>query len=186
MEIKDKLIDVTMELIKEKKGNTNLITVREIAKRAEVGIGLINYHFQSKANLVDICVQKIINGVIVQSNPDMKDRTPMEKLKCSVKIPIDFLMSNPDISKISILGDLTQGQRDDNTFQTLARYYRYAEELGSDQDNFFKTVFLIHGLQGIFLRRELYKDKFDFSDKAERDRLIDALVERIFGEAVHE
>ena len=186
MEMKEKIIDVTMDLIKEKKGNTNLITIRESAKRVEVGVGLINYHFQSKENLVDICVQKIINGVIAQSKPNMENLSPMEKLKCSVKIPIDFLMSNPDISKISILGDLAQGQQADNTFQTLARYYHYAKEVDFSEDNYFKTVFLIHGLQGIFLRWELYKDKFDFSNKEERDNLIDALVEKIFGDVNNE
>ncbi len=107
MEIKEKLLDVTMELIKEKKGNLNNITLREIAKRAKTGVGLINYHFQSKKNLIDLCVQRIISGVIVGAKADMEKLSPMEKLKTSVKIPIDFLMENPDISKISILSDLT-------------------------------------------------------------------------------
>jgi AcrR family transcriptional regulator len=181
MEIKERLLEVTMELIKEKKGNLNDITIREIAKRAETGVGLVNYHFQSKENLIYLCVQKIISGVIMGTKPYMEQLSPMEKLKTSVKIPIDFLMENPDISKISILGDFIQGQQNDNTFKTLARYYHYASGVDASEDIFFKTVFLIHGLQGIFLRRELYKDTFDFSNKGERDRLIDTLVEEIFG-----
>ena len=105
----------------------------------------------------------------------------MEKLKCSVKIPIDFIMDNPEIAKISILGDLTQGQANDNTFQTLARYYFYANNLGLKENTFFNAALLIHGLQGIFLRWELYKDKFYFADKSQRDILIDSLVEKLFG-----
>ena len=185
MEIKDKIINFTIDLIKEANGNIDKITIREIAKRAEIGVGLINYHFQSKKNLVDICVQQIISNVIAQSKPNMDGLSPMEKLKCSVKIPIDFLMDNPEIAKISILGDLMQGQANDNTFRTLARYYLHAGHVEQNEDTFFKTVFLIHGLQGIFLRRELYKDRFDFSDKAQRDTLIDRLVETLFG-AEHE
>lgn len=181
MEIKDRIINATIDLIKETNGSVDEITIREIAKRAEVGVGLINYHFTSKNNLVDICVQKIISGVIKQSKPDMEQLTPIEKLKRSVKIPIDFLIDNPEISKISILSDLNEGQENDNTFKTLARYYFYASNLGLDEDVFFKAAFLIHGLQGVFLRRELYKDKFDFSNKAQRDSLIDNLVERLFG-----
>jgi AcrR family transcriptional regulator len=181
VKIKEKLLAVTMKLIKEKKGNINDITIREIAKRAKTGVGLINYHFQSKENLINLCVQKIVSGVITESKPDMGKLSPMEKLKTSVKIPIDFLMTNPDISKISILGDFTQGQQNDNTFQTLARYYQYASSVDAGEDTFFKTVFLIHGLQGIFLRKDLYKDTFDFSNKTERDKLIDTLVENIFG-----
>ena len=63
MEVKDKIINVTIDLIKEANGNIDKITIREIAKRAEIGVGLINYHFQSKKNLVDICVQQIISNV---------------------------------------------------------------------------------------------------------------------------
>ena len=181
MNIKEKLIDVTIDLIKEKNGNVDKITIRDIAKRAGVGVGLINYHFQNKENLLDICVGHIISGVISQSKPDMAGLSPMEKLKRSVKIPIDFIMNNPEISKISILSDFIHGQNNDNTFQTLSKYYYYAANLEEVDDTFFKTAFLIHGLQGIFLRRELYKDKFDFSDKEQRDNLIDNLVEKIFG-----
>lgn len=181
MEIKDKIINFTIDLIKEANGNIDKITIREIAKRAEIGVGLINYHFQSKKNLVDICVQQIISNVIAQSKPNMDGLSPMEKLKCSVKIPIDFLMDNPEIAKISILGDLKQGQANDNTFQTLARYYFHANNLGLNENTFFNTALLIHGLQGIFLRWELYKDKFDFADKAQRDSLIDSLIEKLFG-----
>lgn len=181
MEIKDKIMDVTIDLIKEADGNVDKITIRKIAKRAGIGVGLINYHFQSKKNLVDICVQQIISGVIAQTKPDLSQFTPIEKLKSSVKVPIDFLMENPEISKISILGDLMQGQVNDNTFQTLARYYSHASNLKQSEDTFFKTAFLIHGLQGIFLRWELYKDRFDFSDKQQRDNLIDDLVQKLFG-----
>lgn len=181
MEIRDRIVDVTIGLIKETNGCADKITIREIAKRAEVGVGLVNYHFQSKEKLIDVCVQQIISNVIAQSKPNMDNLSPMEKLKRSVKIPIDFLMENPEICRISILGDLTQGHEKDNTFKTLERYFYYANNLEANDDTFFKTALLIHGLQGIFLRRELYQDKFDFADKAQRDRLIDNLVEKIFG-----
>ena len=42
MEIKDKIMDVTIDLIKEADGNVDKITIREIAKRAGIGVGLIN------------------------------------------------------------------------------------------------------------------------------------------------
>lgn len=181
MDIKEKLIETTIELIKENKGNSDFVTIREIAKKAEVGVGLINYHFQSKKNLIELCVQKIINSVIEKSKPDMDKLTFLEKVKTCVKIPIDFLMENPEISKISILNDFEKGQQDDNTFKTLTKYYYYISNLDFGEDNFFKTVFLIHGLQGIFLRWDLYKDKFDFSNKTERDNLINSLIDNLFG-----
>lgn len=181
MEIKSKIINVTIDLIKETNGNPDEITIREISKRAGIGVGLVNYHFQSKENLIDLCVQKIVANVISKSKPDMKGLSPIEQLKRSVKIPIDFIMEHPEISKISILGDLMRGQVNDNTFQTLAKYYFYANNLEASDDAFFKAALLIHGLQGIFLRWQLYRDKFDFSDKSQRDKLIDCLIEKVFG-----
>jgi AcrR family transcriptional regulator len=181
MDVKARIIEATIDLIKKKNGDVKLVTTREIVKNAGVSVALINYHFQSKKNLIDICVKQIISNVINQSNPNMEELSPIEKLKHSVKIPVDFLMENPEISKISILGDLMQGQSNDNTFKTLERYYFYANNLNIDEDVFFETAFLIHGLQGIFLRKELYKDKFDFADKLQRDILIDRLIEKLFG-----
>lgn len=181
MDAKTKLIDATIDLIKEKNGDVKLVTTREIVKHAGVSVALINYHFQSKKNLIDICVKQMIDNVIARSKPDMDGLSPIEKLKRSVKIPVDFLTENPEISKISILNDLTHGQPDDNTFQTLTRYYYHASNLGIREDVFFETALLIHGLQGIFLRSELYKDKFDFTDKAQRDVLIDKLIDKLFG-----
>ncbi len=181
MEIKDKIINVTIDLIKKSNGEIEKITIREIAKKANIGIGLINYHFESKKNLVDICVQQIISDVIGQTKINIESLTPMEKLKYSVKIPIDFIMDNPAIAKISILSDLMNGKPNDNTFKTLLKYYFYASNLEQNEDTFFKVTLLIHGLQGIFLRCKLYKDKFDFTNKQQRNRLIDSLVEKIFG-----
>lgn len=181
MDIKERLVEVTTRLIKEKQGNPDQITVREIAKRANVGVGTLNYHFQSKDNLIEICVQKIIKETIGNSKPNMDGLSPIEKLKKSVKIPVDFLMQNPDVSRISILDDFINGQPGDNSFRTLEKYYSYAKSLDLNEDDYFRTVLLLHGLQGVFLRWRLYREKFDFSDKAKRDVLIDGLIDKLFG-----
>ena len=47
MEIKEQIINAAIDLIKETNGSIDKITIRQIAKRAGVGVGLINYHFQS-------------------------------------------------------------------------------------------------------------------------------------------
>lgn len=50
--VKDRIIFVTIELIEQYGGDTKSITARMIAEKAEVGLGLINYHFGSKDNLI--------------------------------------------------------------------------------------------------------------------------------------
>lgn len=57
--VKEVIIDVTTELIRENNGNVTKITSRKIAERAEVGLGLINYHFGSKENLITIVFREL-------------------------------------------------------------------------------------------------------------------------------
>ena len=62
--IKEHIMDVTTQLIQESDGDINQITIRRIAERAQVGLGLINYHFGSKDKLILECIQRIINNVV--------------------------------------------------------------------------------------------------------------------------
>ena len=49
MDNKEIIIQATIDLINKKKGGQiNNITVREICKKANVGLGLVNYHFGNK------------------------------------------------------------------------------------------------------------------------------------------
>ena len=50
--VKNRIIEVTTELIEQHNGNIKDITARMIATKAGVGLGLINYHFGSKEKLI--------------------------------------------------------------------------------------------------------------------------------------
>jgi AcrR family transcriptional regulator len=62
-QVRQKIIDVTIDLINNSNGAIEAITTRSISQKAGIGVGLINYHFQTKENLIEICVQKIIGNV---------------------------------------------------------------------------------------------------------------------------
>jgi AcrR family transcriptional regulator len=47
---KEKILETVLEILKTKSGH--LLTMREIAKKAEVSLASINYHFGSKENLI--------------------------------------------------------------------------------------------------------------------------------------
>ena len=52
MDNQEKIIQAATELIQEKGERFNDITVREICKKAGVGLGLLNYHFGNKERLI--------------------------------------------------------------------------------------------------------------------------------------
>ena len=84
MDHKEIIIQAATELIEERGEQISDITVREISKRAHVGLGLINYHFGNKDNLIAICVEQVING-IVENFQSIREKTggytPVEKLE---------------------------------------------------------------------------------------------------------
>ena len=75
---KEELINITTALINENNGDVDKVTIRDITSRSGVSVGLINYHFGSKDNLIAECVQRIITGIIANFKPNIdagKDNT---------------------------------------------------------------------------------------------------------------
>ena len=109
--VKDIIINATTELIEQSGGEVKNITARAIADKSGVALGLINYHFESKENLIAICVQRIINEVLMSFAPDKKDYTEPDGLTDKQRLisfaqqTFDFLFDNYAIIKISILSD---------------------------------------------------------------------------------
>ncbi|MDK2952449.1 MAG: hypothetical protein PWQ77_2114, partial [Kosmotogales bacterium] len=117
--IKENIIEVTTELIRQSEGDINDITIRMIAEKANVGTGLINYHFQSKENLITLCVQRIIGNIVMKFSPlDRYYQNDRERLTDWAIQVFDFLFENKAISRISILGDLSDYSVDSNSVKT--------------------------------------------------------------------
>lgn len=184
--VKEKIIQVTMELIEKSDGHIETITTRTISEKAEVGVGLINYHFQTKENLIEICVQKIIEDVISKFKPETGENLGyFEKIRAAAKSVMDFLMSNPAVSRISILGDFGKPKILDNTMKTVQGFSYSLNELEISANLKTIQVFgFVSILQAAFLRKDLSKELFgfDFYIKEERDAFIDIIAESLFGE----
>lgn len=123
-EVKEAIIKATTKLIEESDGNVNSITARAIADKSNVALGLINYHFDSKENLIAICVQRIINKVLMSFSPDKTDYskddglTDKERLISFAQQTFDFLFANYAIIKISILSDFKDYKPKSNSAYT--------------------------------------------------------------------
>lgn len=187
---KNAIIDATMELIQESGGNVEDLTIRAIAERSNVGVGLINYHFQTKDHLIEIAVQRIIGDVISSFKPNLNpDLSSLEQLKIVVKSVADFLAAQPSVSKVSILGDYKTPKTFDNTMQTVKGFgLSLRNENIPDKNKTLLMFTLTSVLQAIFLRRDLSGELFgyDFNDKSQRDELIDLIIGHISWEGAYE
>ena len=186
--VKEVIIDVTTELIQENNGNITKITSRKIAERAGVGLGLINYHFGSKDNLITICVQRIINNVVMCFAPDKKNYNEKdglddkERLADWAKQVYDFLFDNYAISKISILGDMQNYQAKSNSVYTQMGFSMAIRNDIGEENKKLLAFILTSTMQVAFLSGTSYKEilGYDLTIKSERDRYIDRLVEMLF------
>jgi AcrR family transcriptional regulator len=180
--IKENIIEVTTELIRQSGGDINDITIRMIAEKANVGTGLINYHFQSKENLITLCVQRIIENVVMEFSPlDRHYQNDRERLTDWAIQVFDFLFENKAISRISILGDLSGYSIDSNSVKTQ-RGFMLAMRNVNDVDKNMLSFVLTSVMQTAFLSANVGVELlgYDFSDRSSRNVFITRLVSVIF------
>lgn len=184
---RETIIKAAMKLI-EQHGDTGIITVRDIAAGAGVGTGLINYHFQTKENLINICVQRIINLEVEKFGPLYKglDVKPIDKLRFLAKSTCAFLSANPGISRVSILTDLQTGNTDDNSIHVQKAYLPLIKEVCGGEKTDGGAQLLLHmllsSIQVAFLRKDVLikTADMDFSNKEQREAYVDSIIDILF------
>lgn len=187
LETKMLIMDVTTGLIREY-GDISRITIRDICSRADVGTGTVNYHFQTKENLINQCVQRIIGSIIggFDNLAESLDLEPFEKIRFLFKANIKFLVENIGISRVSIMSDLISGSENDNSIQTRDAYLRLLRKVYGHEksDEELKNILYIAvaTLQVTFLRMETIKrvDGLDLTAEEGRDRFMDVFMDRLF------
>jgi AcrR family transcriptional regulator len=182
--MKEKIIQITIECLEQDDGKIDDITIRYIADKAQVGIGLINYHFGTKEKLIEICVQRIIEQVINVFRPNISEQVDeIERLKEVVKQVADFLIENPKISKISILADMASPTIMDNTSRTVLGFMSTLKDSKIDKSQqVLLTYCLTFVLQAMFLRKDISIEllQLDYNKKEDRDRFIDFIIDRLY------
>lgn len=185
---RERIIEVATALIRQY-GDAEHVTMRDIAANAGVGVGLINYHFQTKEKLLTLCIQRIITRIIGGFDAlyrSVDKLPPLEKLKFLARENASFLSGYPGLSRASIVSDMQNPSGDDNTAQTMAAYMPVLLEVcpgASATETTRKLHAFISAVQTAFLRKEVVRSAtgFNFDDKASRDAWADALVEDLFG-----
>lgn len=180
--VKEKIIQVTTDLIECHDGDVKKITARMIAEKAGIGLGLINYHFKSKENLVTACVQRIIGKVVLEFNESTEYSTDKERLIAVASYVFDFLFEHPAISKISILGDFQNYCDDCNSALSQRGFMRSIITDIADKDKPFIAFILTAAMQVAFLGSGAVKALLGYDFTIPKDRLtyIEKLVSVLF------
>ncbi|MCL1964309.1 MAG: TetR/AcrR family transcriptional regulator [Firmicutes bacterium] len=188
-DVKEKIIEATMGLIAESAGDIADISTRTIAERTHIGTGLINYHFQTKENLIEICVERMIGKVIAAFTPSTPEQTPTARLKSTAKQVFDFLVDNPAVSRISILSDHKNPKKSDSTMKSAMGMNKVLGKLEiSEKEQFVLAFALTSAMQAMFLRKDQSGELFgyDMNVKEQRDKVLGLLIDTMFGGFEHE
>lgn len=183
---KQKLMEVTIQFICQGKKPSE-ITVADITEKAGVGNGMVNYHFQSKDNLMRAAVKKVLE--CAQKNLSEKVRaygaeSPRERMAIILKEAMEVMSQNPEICKIAILDHLENDNGAARLFGDGEVFDDCLGELCSDKmcQIWIKHYIVTSFLNYIFLKAELIKKEtgFDFYNKIQRDEAVDNLIKELF------
>lgn len=180
--IKNHIIEVTTELIKQHNGNTKGITARIIAAKAGVGLGLINYHFGSKEKLITECVQRIIGKIVTEFQMTTQYKTDKERLTACAIYVFDFLFEHSAISRISILGDLQNYTKNCNSVLTQRGFSLSLKNDIANKDTSMFVFILTAAMQTAFLGSETVSQllHYDFTKAEDRTAYISKLIDILF------
>lgn len=198
-EVKQRILQAAIELIREVQA-FELVSMRKIAERAGVAVSMVNYHFQTKENLINRAVQSYIGSVIAGSEhlpaaeqaADLRAdageaRDAVEGMRQHLKQAADFIAEHPGISRVSILRDMQGGRDDDNTSQVAAMVIHQLTDMYPDRADTtelkVRALVQVAAVQHLFLRSALNKEQLglDFFDKEQRDTLMDIVIDTVAG-----
>ncbi len=176
LDIKEKIISATIALINRSDGLVENITMREIAQKADVAVGLINYHFGSKKNLIEICVQRIISHIMENfsktadstNKEDAADNNKSDMASFTASV-FTFLKNNPEISKISMLSDLSRPNIKSNSSVSCRAIFKAIPDTETEDIRKIKAFMLLSAIQSAFLNRQIGSELLGFNLNCESD-----------------
>lgn len=180
--VKNRIIEATTELIEQYHGNIKDITARMIATKANIGLGLINYHFGSKEKLITECVQRIIGKVVKEFHMTKQYETDKERLTACATYVFNFLFEHSAISRVSILGDFQNYTGNCNSVLTQQGFSLSFMNGISNEDKSMFVFTLTAAMQVAFLGSGTIKQLFgyDFTKTGDRAAYIGKLVDFLF------
>lgn len=181
LETKERLLNAAIELLGEEK-QIEKITSRLIAERAGVSLGSINYHFQSKANLLNEAVGRMTYEIAESWLEPVQgfDDDPVGALKMLIKETSRVMARYAHLAKLSVENILMQGNFDVPLIIIPLLRAIYAHQK-SEQELRLIAFQLIIPMQVAMLhdRAFLRYSGYDLYDDLQRDQLIEKQVDNL-------
>lgn len=178
---RERIIEAAIEIMKDVP-DIDKITVRQIAERAHVGIGTLNYHFNSKDNLLGIAVGKIMSNTIndILQSTQCRKTEPTEKLRNMLKEVCNIGASQKKLTQFM----LVQLRRSDDMKTPLYLIPFLREIYGDKKQEAELRIIALQLLQpiqtaGISPSEFLLYTGIDFYEETQRNKFIDLLVNNL-------
>ena len=208
IETREKILNTTMELLRERNGDISNVTIRMIADRAGIGVGLTNHYFKTKDCLVSECVDAVFKDIFMafmnmDEHAEGRTASPLEATKRAARQVMHFLLDNEAIARAAITADVSAPGTEDyttrlvNSFAYCMADRRQLDEMLSNdrmsdrmkqqfKEHFIseqrrKAFMIVSSIKEVFIRREFMflTIGVDLSDSDKCDEYIDELVEML-------
>lgn len=181
---RERIIQAATEILNEV-SEIEKITVRQIAERANVGIGSINYHFNSKDNLLSMAVGDVLAKMAMGFLEDKQDLSlnPIQKLKAMLKALCNVATSNSNLIQYI----LTQGILNGDMQTPLYLIPILKEIYGAEKEELELRVIalqILHPIQisGIAPAAFRMYSGIDLNNTEDRNKFIDMLIDNLVSE----
>ena len=180
-DLRQKILSITKTMLDET-DDIAKITVRQIAERAGVGIGLINYHFKSKDNLLSMAIGDVMEQAIARFTISGANNhfDPEIRLRMLLKELCELVGNDEKLLRFLMLRELTEGHMQAPLY--LIPILR--DVYGETKDDMQLRIIALQILQPIQLSGlnpsafHLYSG-IDLSNREQRNRFIDTLIDNL-------
>ncbi len=179
---KERILQAADQLLNETE-DMDTVTVRQIAERASVGIGLVNYYYQSKNHLFGIVIGRRMEEMVLEVTRNIKaGLSPVEKLRKLLK---DLCSMGEKYDK-QILQRLKQCMINGDLQAEISLIPLLREIYGSQYEEMqlrLVALQLIAPIQAAVLSTDSFQiySGYDLTKEEQRNRFIDQLIDCVIG-----
>lgn len=176
---KSRILNVVVDLL-NKQEDLSLLTVRQIAKMADVNVALINYYFKTKDELIQEAVARVMENYTTSLFQVQPGKSTINRIIDFVINITDFSFQNYYLSKYAIQHDMQSGSINTSSILMIPLREHYKSEK-SDLELKLLAMQIIVPMQSLFLHADkingfLYVDVYN---KQTRDQILKQIIENV-------